>query len=868
MEFYGDDNVNENFVNSLVGQLPLSYAYHRIVTDENGVPTDYIFLDVNEAFEKMTGLQKQNIIGRRVTETLHGIRNEEFDWVDFYGKVALSREAKEITRYSDALKRWYKVSAYSPETGYFVTIFQDVSSEMDRIKLLEQQKTELEKLSDDIRIIFNCTHDAMFLIKYKNDEFRYITTNAQHQSTTGFQLEEIQGKTPFELFGVETGQIIHNNYLRCVKEEESISYEETRAYPSGVKTWFTSLTPVYENGIIAYLTGSMKDITKRKIVEKEKDELLNKLDSMFSNHSAIMLIIEPESGKIIDANPAASKFYGYSRDELLNMYIQDINILPAEEVKRLRLQAFSHNQRYFIMPHRLKNGQVRMVDVYSSPLSHSGKSNLYSIIFDVTDREKYKQDLLLEKQLLNTTLRSIGDGVVTTDVAGRITSLNKSAQEITGWSDQDAQNHDFTEVFDLTSEETQEKVESPIEKVLETGEIIGLANHTVLMNKQGNLIPVADSAAPIKDDNGKTYGVVMVFRDVSKEKESKNKIYQFSYHDHLTGLYNRRFMDEKIDQFNCSDQYPIAVIMGDVNGLKITNDVFGHVKGDELLQKVATILSEVCSKDCFVGRWGGDEFLILIPDSDSESTEQIIQKAKVLCEKKSGADLQLSVSFGYATKKSDKEDLRVALQQAEEMMYHGKLMESRSYHNQIVNNLISMLDEKSLETEEHAQRMKLSCTLIGKKLNMPANEISELSLLAILHDIGKVGIPENILQKPGPLTVDEMDIMKKHTEIGYRIAQNSTELSSISELILFHHERWDGNGYPSGLKGEDIPLKCRILAIADAYDAMTNDRVYRKAMTKSEAVNELILNKNTQFDPYITDVFIDALKKPQKRGQE
>lgn len=202
------------------------------------------------------------------------------------------------------------------------------------------------------------------------------------------------------------------------------------------------------------------------------------------------------------------------------------------------------------------------------------------------------------------------------------------------------------------------------------------------------------------------------------------------------------------------------------------------------------------------------------------------------------------------------------------MMYHGKLMESRSYRNQIVNNLISMLDEKSLETEEHAQRMKLSCTLIGKKLNMPANEISELSLLAILHDIGKVGIPENILQKPGPLTVDEMDIMKKHTEIGYRIAQNSPELSSISELILFHHERWDGNGYPSGLKGEDIPLKCRILAIADAYDAMTNDRVYRKAMTKSEAVNELILNKNTQFDPYITDVFIDALKKPQKRGQE
>jgi len=295
--------------------------------------------------------------------------------------------------------------------------------------------------------------------------------------------------------------------------------------------------------------------------------------------------------------------------------------------------------------------------------------------------------------------------------------------------------------------------------------------------------------------------------------------------------------------------------------LKITNDVFGHVKGDELLQKVAAILSEVCSKDCFVSRWGGDEFLILLPNCNSKSAELIIHNAKELFDAKSEAALQLSVSLGYAVKNSNKGDLYLALQQAEDMMYHEKLMESRSYRNQIVNNLIFILDEKSLETEEHAQRLKLSCTLIGEKLNLPANEISELSLLAILHDIGKVGIPENILQKPGPLTVDEMDIMKKHTEIGYRIAQNSPELSSVSELILFHHERWDGNGYPSGMKGVDIPLKCRILAIADSYDAMTNDRVYRKAMTKSEAVKELQINKDTQFDPYITDVFIDALSE-------
>lgn len=850
--------MNENFINSLISQLPLAFAYHRIITDENGIPVDYIFLDVNSAFEKMTGLQRQNIIGRRVTDVIPGIREDEIDWVDLYGNIAQSREPRDITQYSGTLKSWYKISAFSPETGYFVTIFQDISSEMMRIELLEQQKKELESLSEQINIIFNCTHDAMFLAKYNNGGFRYLATNAYYQSVSCFKPEDIQGKTPFELMGNETGQVIHNNYMLCVKEGKSISFEETRAYPNGVKTWLTTLTPVYENGVITYLTGSMIDITLKKAEEKEKDELLQKLNAMFMRHTAIMLCIEPISGKITDANPAACDFYGYSREELLSMKIQDINMLSDEEVKNRRLKALKQKQRYFVMPHRLKNGQIRMVDVYSSPLIYSNINMLYSIIFDVTDREKYRQDLYLEKELLATTLRSIGDGVVTTDIFGRITALNKSAQEITGWSEQDSKNRSFSEVFNLISEETLKKVENPIAKVLETGKIIGLANHTVLLNRQGKEVPVADSAAPIKDDNGKTYGVVMVFRDVSEEKENQNKIYQLSYHDNLTGLYNRRFMDEQIDKISNSKKYPVTVIMGDVNGLKITNDVFGHERGDALLQKVAAILREVGGKNCVVGRWGGDEFLILAPGSDSDYAEQFIHIAKRMFNKKSETTLQLSVSLGYAVAYSGNDNLYHTLQQAEEMMYHEKLTESRSYRNQIVNNLISMLDEKSLETKEHAQRLEERCTIIGEKLNMPSNEISELALLAILHDIGKVGISESILQKPGPLTNDEMNIMKKHAEIGYRIALNSPELSSIAELILYHHERWDGRGYPSGLIGEEIPLKCRILAIADAFDAMTNDRVYHKAISESDAVLELTRNKGTQFDPYITEVFIDV----------
>lgn len=189
-------------------------------------------------------------------------------------------------------------------------------------------------------------------------------------------------------------------------------------------------------------------------------------------------------------------------------------------------------------------------------------------------------------------------------------------------------------------------------------------------------------------------------------------------------------------------------------------------------------------------------------------------------------------------------------------MYHQKLLEGKSYRNSIINTLLCTLYEKSLETEEHDERIRGYCQAIGKELKLFPEDLNELSLLALLHDIGKVGIRQEILQKPGPLTPEEWAAMKSHPEIGCRIAQNIPELSAVSEYILSHHERWDGKGYPNGLAGTNIPLLCRILAVADAYDAMTNDRAYRKAMDKDKAIAELKRNAGTQFDPRIAETFI------------
>ena len=179
--------------------------------------------------------------------------------------------------------------------------------------------------------------------------------------------------------------------------------------------------------------------------------------------------------------------------------------------------------------------------------------------------------------------------------------------------------------------------------------------------------------------------------------------------------------------------------------------------------------------------------------------------------------------------------------------------------------MLVTLYEKSNETEEHSKRIETYCHAIGRKLHLSSKEMDELSLLALLHDIGKVSIDPNILKKPGPLTPEEWEEMKRHTQIGYRIAQVTPELAVVADLILSHHERWDGNGYPRGLKEGEIPLSCRILSVADAYDAMTNDRVYRKAMSNEKAVYELEKNSGTQFEPSIVRLFTDFLQSSNYR---
>lgn len=357
---------------------------------------------------------------------------------------------------------------------------------------------------------------------------------------------------------------------------------------------------------------------------------------------------------------------------------------------------------------------------------------------------------------------------------------------------------------------------------------------------------------------------VMFIKDMKNNKildrsliqKQQKRILYLSSHDPLTDLFNRTYLEKQMTRIDKTSMLPVTVIMGDVNGLKVINDSLGHKTGDLLLKEVAKIVELTIKNKGISARWGGDEFLILLPHIDIPGAHAMIHRLEDAFQKNEQLPLEISVSLGFDVKQTISDNLHQSQKKAEEQMYCKKLLVEKSCRSTIINTLLATLYEKSMETEEHALRLETSCIAMAEKMELAAEEKNELSLLAMLHDIGKVGIHLDILKKPGPLNEEEWREMKRHPEIGCRIVQNIPELSTVADYILFHHERFDGTGYPKGLKGDQIPLFCRILSVADSYDAMTNSRAYRKAMNGQEAMKEIKRCSGTQFDPEIVSVFL------------
>ncbi len=355
--------------------------------------------------------------------------------------------------------------------------------------------------------------------------------------------------------------------------------------------------------------------------------------------------------------------------------------------------------------------------------------------------------------------------------------------------------------------------------------------------------------------------VVELIASALSRNQAEEKIRQLSFYDSLTGLYNRHFLEEEAYRMDTERQFPLSVIMADLNGLKLVNDTYGHSVGDEMLEHVAEKLKQSCREEDVIARWGGDEFVILLPQTGEREAYAVCSRINSNCSRLFVREVPVSLVMGVATKTSGDKDLEQLLGEAERKMYQHKLEESRSEKSAVLKALLKALEQKSYETKEHTRRMQEIAEKIGSRLQLPKSEQKRLSLLITLHDIGKINLPEELLTKEAPLTAEEWKKVREHPEAGYRIARATEEFAHVAEEILSHHERWDGKGYPRGLQGEEIPLLARITAIADAYEVMTRHRPYQEALSWEEVAREFEKGAGNQFDPELIEIFLQILEE-------
>lgn len=360
--------------------------------------------------------------------------------------------------------------------------------------------------------------------------------------------------------------------------------------------------------------------------------------------------------------------------------------------------------------------------------------------------------------------------------------------------------------------------------------------------------------------NGKIVGGVITFMDITDKKRREEEILYLNQHDVLTGLNNRRYFEKAVADIDREMNLPLSIVFADINGLKLTNDIFGHETGDILIKKAAEMLSHSCRDNDIVARIGGDEFVILLPNTTKENAQRILDRIREDFKDAHVDAIKCSVALGVETKYDQNQSVEEIMANAENNMYKDKTINRKQVNKDIVDTLTAKLHERNSRERQHAIVVEALCGRIGQQLGLPESEITTLKRAGFLHDIGKITLDHELLLDDSLTDEEEHIQMQQHSLAGYRLLSLIDDTMDLAEYVYHHHEHWDGTGFPKGLTGKQIPLLSRIIAIAETYERIMNRKsstqLHSQSERKNMAITAILDGAGTRFDPEIAKLFI------------
>jgi len=736
--------------------------------------------------------------------------------------------------------------------------------EIDKLEdLIAQSTKELIRMQHLLLASLNSPKD--FIILAIDHHFNYLFFNEAHRAVMKFAYDT----------DVEIGM----NLLDCITSEidkkhakenydlamKGVSHTTVQEYGNqNIRYYESFYNPFYdEHNEILGATVFAKDITERFELQRRIKESEERFEALFDKAPMGYQSLDV-NGCFLAVNQKWLDLLGYTAKEVIGTWFGDYLVESSREMFRERYEQFKQLGKIrseFEMIHKSGKRIHVEFDGMIGYDEHHEFLQTHCTLADVTIQRRAERKLRESEEKYRLLYTSMSQGLALHQIILNpkgepidytFLSINESYEKITGLKSENIIGKRVKEVMPQIEEEWIKSYG----KVAITGQPISYERYSNELNRYYSVTAYCPKIGQF----------AVLVSDITDRKVEEERIVYISNHDYLTDLFNRRYFVITYEQFCSTAYYPLSVMMIDINGLKLINDAYGHTYGDEVIQKVADLLKNSFDRTDIIARIGGDEFAILSPNKNGEQMqvhkEKIVQGANDIVV----GNIVISLSIGYETVNDKLKSIDEILASAENYLYRHKLTVGMSVRNHAIKAILNTLTDKYIEEKIHSERVSRFCKEIGSALGVQKDDLAILELAGMYHDIGKISIPDAILNKPGKLTFEEFETIKTHTQIGYQILKAADEYSGLAEFALSHHERWDGKGYPRGLKETEIPLFSRIICLADSFEAMTANRPYRKGMNIENAIQEINRCSGTQFDPEIAKIFIELiLSKPMNR---